>query len=53
MELSEPKVVKLKMRGRKLRIGVHCQGALKQEAVKQELCVFTVRPIVMPLEEKS
>jgi hypothetical protein len=51
MEWSEPKVVKLKMRRRKLKSGVQWQGALKQEALKQGLLVLTVRPIVMPLAE--
>jgi hypothetical protein len=53
MEWSEPKVVKLKMRGRKLRSGENCQGALNQEAAKQGLRVLTVRPIVKPLAETS
>jgi hypothetical protein len=39
IERREPKGVKLKMRGRKLRSGVYWQGALNQEGVKQRLLV--------------
>jgi hypothetical protein len=35
IELSQPKEVKSKVRGRKLRSGVYWQAALKQKAVKQ------------------
>jgi hypothetical protein len=48
-ERSQPKVVKSKMSGSKLRSGVHWQGAIEQKAVKQGLRVLTVRPIVKPV----
>jgi len=53
MERWHPKVVKPKMTGRKLRVAVHWQGALKQGGVKQGSRVHIVRPRVMPLTEKS
>jgi len=53
MERWQPKVVKQKMTGRKLRIAVHWQGALNQGFAKQGSRVHIVRPRVMPLTEKS
>jgi hypothetical protein len=38
VEINEPKSVKPKMRGCKLRSGVNWQGALKQKGIKQ-MCV--------------
>jgi hypothetical protein len=35
MEINQPKSVKPKMRGRKLRSGVNLQWVLKQKGVKQ------------------
>jgi hypothetical protein len=35
IESGQPKVVKPKMRGRELRIGVYWQGALKQKGIKK------------------
>jgi len=53
MERWQKKVVKTKMIGRKLRIAVYWQGALKQGGVKQRSSVHIVRHRVMPLTEKS
>jgi len=53
IELWQPKFVKPKTRGRKLRNAVHWQGALKQGGVKQGSRVYIVRPRVMPLSKKS
>jgi hypothetical protein len=35
MKINQPKGIKLKIGGHKLRCGVHWQGAMKQLAIKQ------------------
>jgi ribosomal protein L13 len=53
MKRWQTKVVKTKMTGRKLRIAVYWQEALKQGGLKQRSRVHIVRRRVMSLTEKS